>query len=779
MLRPWLHSLILMMLVNSFLASSARGDEEQLAELFRRSGRILIGTPDESVNLREAGQVQVQLDRALRGRGRKAEQLTIGHDGSETEPQLEAGKQYLLLLRPDGDRWVFVGQTAMPFSGGSVAALTPEGKPVPLEAVQGLIDKNPSNPESLLPQRTTPAGRWIVLFTSQDRSIPVWIVDIVSREGRYSVEVIDTDGQFSASRIPSFRITDETVRFLIEAVPADNEDAKLTFDFVGRLKDGAIIGNMLVDNRGLGLVKMQATGATKMSQVGEPQLVEGQAEFAEAATAEDSFTAYQRFAEDHPLSPLTPNAYQMMLASETAARLKEQEVRELTAKMFDVSEIWGDRVREQMTIDAAAALAKRKQFPEFALALLDGAQTRIETVQDTDNLPVDWQHLIRINRAVMLQETGKSEEAIAVLREARAERPLQPHPIYYLARFLEAAGQDDEAMQYYAELAILPGMKDILEQFFQGEEDFVLPVERLSHLWRQKKGSETGLRKYMLDVYREKLHSFVTEKVPPRGDDPAAGNRVALVELFTGAQCPPCVAADIGTGWLEQTYAHTEVIVLRYHVHSPGPDPLTGAANDERMGYYNAMGTPTVAINGSPMTAGGYIIGTRRIFEQLRDRIEPILKETSDVKLALNASVEDEKISISARAERPEKFQDNIKLRLALVEEEIPFVASNGVLLHEMLVRTMPGGAIGIEPNDGKLEFQSEIKVEDFQKEILQGLTSFEQAFSNGTGTEFAFKLKPIGPKKLYLAAFVQDDQNKQVLQSAIIPIKGSFQAAE
>ena len=52
-------------------------------------------------------------------------------------------------------------------------------------------------------------------------------------------------------------------------------------------------------------------------------------------------------------------------------------------------------------------------------------------------------------------------------------------------------------------------------------------------------------------------------------------NKVAVLELFTGAQCPPCVAADVAFDALEKSYKHTDLILLQYHMHIPGPDPLT------------------------------------------------------------------------------------------------------------------------------------------------------------------------------------------------------------
>src|SRR5262249_28259485 len=44
-------------------------------------------------------------------------------------------------------------------------------------------------------------------------------------------------------------------------------------------------------------------------------------------------------------------------------------------------------------------------------------------------------------------------------------------------------------------------------------------------------------------------------------------DRVILVELFTGAECGPCVAADRGFDALGAAYRPTELIALQYHLH--------------------------------------------------------------------------------------------------------------------------------------------------------------------------------------------------------------------
>src|SRR5207249_4679173 len=99
------------------------------------------------------------------------------------------------------------------------------------------------------------------------------------------------------------------------------------------------------------------------------------------------------------------------------------------------------------------------------------------------------------------------------------------------------------------------------------------------------------------EEYLKKTPPFKPEKFEGRK---GKSDRVVLVELFTGAQCPPCVAADLAFDALTKTYAPTDVVFLQYHLHIPGPDPLTNPDSDARQQFYGDVieGTPTVLFNG-------------------------------------------------------------------------------------------------------------------------------------------------------------------------------------
>src|SRR5205085_7387387 len=83
-----------------------------------------------------------------------------------------------------------------------------------------------------------------------------------------------------------------------------------------------------------------------------------------------------------------------------------------------------------------------------------------------------------------------------------------------------------------------------------------------------------------LAVIEKKLDDEFLAKVPPFKPEHFAGrkekgaNQVVVMELFTGAQCPPCVAADVAFDALGESYKSADLLLIQYHMHIPGPDPL-------------------------------------------------------------------------------------------------------------------------------------------------------------------------------------------------------------
>jgi hypothetical protein len=209
------------------------------------------------------------------------------------------------------------------------------------------------------------------------------------------------------------------------------------------------------------------------------------------------------------------------------------------------------------------------------------------------------------------------------------------------------------------------------------------------------------------------MPKFTGKPVDPRPADPE--NRVVLCELFTGADCGSCVAADVAFSHLLKTYAPSELVALQYHethpsARSAGQPRYRGAApvSTFRIGPQ----TPTFTIDGMGRpTRRPLAPGPRTSYAAVRTAIDHFLARKTSVRIQLAGPAEG-KASSAVSADADGSFPPNepIRLRLVLAEERVFMRGSNGIREHEMVVRAMPGGPQGVEIKDGKLHYQGDCR---------------------------------------------------------------------
>jgi hypothetical protein len=275
-------------------------------------------------------------------------------------------------------------------------------------------------------------------------------------------------------------------------------------------------------------------------------------------------------------------------------------------------------------------------------------------------------------------------------------------------------------------------------------------------------------------LYAKHMQPFPAEKYAGRK---AKSERAALVELFTGAQCNPCVAADVAFDALGKTYGPADVVLLEYHLSVPAPDPLTNEDAEARSKYYSdeIEGTPTILFDGKlkPRTGqGGTLEAAKDKHQAYVEAINPLLEQPTSIKLKARAARKGDKIDISAEVSGLETTGDKIRLRLALTEDVVRYAGSNGIRLHHHVVRAMPGGAEGMP-----------LKEKAGKQEITVDLQHLRESLEKQLPK--AFRQQPDSAKrlldfqKLHVVAFVQNDETKEVLQAVQVPVTGENAAQE
>jgi hypothetical protein len=300
-------------------------------------------------------------------------------------------------------------------------------------------------------------------------------------------------------------------------------------------------------------------------------------------------------------------------------------------------------------------------------------------------------------------------------------------------------------------------------------------------LRKNNKADEAKQIDARLDKLEAKADAEYLKKMPGYQPEPYRGrknksDRVVLVELFTGAQCPPCVAADLAFDGLAKTYKPEEVALLQYHLHVPGPDPLTNPDAEARQEYYGKAleGTPTAFFNGTPRAPdGGPVDLAKDKYFEYRDVINPLLEKPAQAQLRVSANRQGDKIDIQAEVSELNKPGEKTRLRFALVEEEIRYVGGNQVRFHHDVVRALPGGAEGFPLKEKDSKQAASVDLAELRQKLTAYLDDYakQRPFPNGR--------RPLELKKLRVVAFIQDDDNKEVLQAALADVKGMEGEAE
>ncbi len=262
----------------------------------------------------------------------------------------------------------------------------------------------------------------------------------------------------------------------------------------------------------------------------------------------------------------------------------------------------------------------------------------------------------------------------------------------------------------------------------------------------------------------EKIPVVVIAPYPGRKDK---SDRVALVELFTGAQCPPCVTADLAFDALSQSYKPDDVVLLEYHLHIPGPDPLANTDTEERAKYYGKAirGTPTMFVNGKagPPPGGRDEDAAQEKYDAYSALIQPSLEKPAKAQLKAVAKADGGKIKVRVEVSDLEEPGDDVKLRLALVEPEVAYTGGNKVPLHHHVVRGFvgDGGAAGTALK----EKTGRVVVDVDAAAVKKGLEDYLKTAVDNKGPFFG-KTPTVDLKNLRLVAFVQNDETGEVLQA-------------
>ncbi len=255
---------------------------------------------------------------------------------------------------------------------------------------------------------------------------------------------------------------------------------------------------------------------------------------------------------------------------------------------------------------------------------------------------------------------------------------------------------------------------------------------------------------------------FKTEPFAVRKDK---GKRVAVVELFTGAHCPPCVAADVAFDALLKTYQPSEVVLLQYHLHVPRPDPLTNADAELRSAYYRVEATPTTIVNGKEgPEIGGPAQAAQEGYKELTTQINKSLEGEAKASLDLAVKRDGDKI-VATAALTGLASKNAVRMHVLLIEDVVRYPGGNGQRLHHHVVRAVLGDMEVKLAKGDPVPHSFTVSVSDLRKKLADYLDN------SNKDDPFLDDERPLDLKRLKVVALIQEKESKEILHAVQVDV--------
>jgi hypothetical protein len=269
-----------------------------------------------------------------------------------------------------------------------------------------------------------------------------------------------------------------------------------------------------------------------------------------------------------------------------------------------------------------------------------------------------------------------------------------------------------------------------------------------------------------------RLEKIPVVTAPPYPGRKGQSDRATLVELFTGAECPPCVTADTAFDALTKTFKPSEVVFLEYHLNIPGPDPMTNKDTEARQRYYGnkVRGTPTMFVDGKlgPAPGGRGEGDAQEKYDAYSALIQPLLEKPAKAKIKATTKFADGKSHVKIEVSDLAETGDDVRLRLALVEPRVAYTGGNKVAEHHDVVRGFvgDGGAEGMALKDKTGRQVVAVDPAEVKKAVDDYLKDAADSRVKYTGNP-----PTLDPKNLRLVAFIQNDDTGEVFQAVEVEL--------
>jgi hypothetical protein len=171
---------------------------------------------------------------------------------------------------------------------------------------------------------------------------------------------------------------------------------------------------------------------------------------------------------------------------------------------------------------------------------------------------------------------------------------------------------------------------------------------------------------------------------------------------------------------------------------------------------------------------------TKGFYDRVNPKVETELEAPANAELKLTAALEGDRVKANVTVDKITAASPDLKLQIALTEDELRYTGENGIRFHPMVVRSLAGkDSLGFAVASGgptNVEWSFDLKA--MSDQLKKYLDSYEQQGHRGDTFTFSEKKFQIDPNNLSLVAFVQDMKTKTVLQTVYLKIKPATTAS-
>ncbi len=615
----------------------------------------------------------------------------------------------------------------------------------------------------------------------------VWLIYAVeghneSLLARLGIDRVSAEGmEFDRVQVALPPGSDGEVSVLGQKIGATEIDitlgnANASYSIRGKLQDGIIWANAVIGHEYQPIRLVRSAPEVTVEQIIPENkveiLVEGIQDLSKRFADGGDWDKLKAFPVDYPTSPLIPRVYLNLIPRCGTLGKSRDEVRQLLDDCTRETSRWGDRFAGLTRANLLSMLAHTYYLPDLVDEEVAGLKTLFEgdevSRQAVENaLAMVDRFNVPSRKIQALAEAGEGDLATRLqeLKEVEADFLADGWYLNRVGDVLASKGQVDEAIRYYGRAAALPMIET--ELLYRGDGFGVKlerPADKLEKLWTDKHGNADGLDAYHLEVYHDYLRSQApAEPVPAL--KPSA--RPVLVELFTGVSAPTCVAAEAAFSVLAHHYADAPVMFLQYHLHFPGPNPMSNPGNEAVQFSLNSSGAPRAYLNRREVgNVSGFIAAVPGALGTLRREIEAELAQESEIELQLGVEAAGpDQWRCFATVDPGKPPQARRRLHLVLTEREVHYRGVNGVPVHAHVVRKILGPVEGTAPKPEGLAYEQVVDLTALRAELRKELEQLE------TTHKFKFDAIPLELTDLDLVAFVTDERTRRVLHSASVPV--------